>query len=162
MKNERGFLGPIGDDLPSLIPLVFALMLFFGAFGVAFSTFNLRGKDFDLQIEALRISTDLKGNSYFSNYAGFRSVCDSITAKGIKFRVGLFSLDKKVDLTAPEYYAVVGKTPDDKNVFKCENTDEELTKDLLAIKNPIVRDFPVALSENFIVTPLSLVIAIWR
>ena len=162
MKNEKGFLGPIGDDLPSLIPLVFALIIFFGAFGVTFGVFNSRGADFDLKIEALRISTDLKSNSYFASYAEFQELCDSISAKGIKFRGGLIELDQKLDIFAPEFYTVHGSSPDDVNVFKCQNSDEELSRAGLAQQNPIVRDFPVALNENFVVKPKGLVIIIWR
>lgn len=157
MKNQKGFLGPIGDDLPSLIPLVFALIIFFGAFGVAFSTFTQRGRDFDLQIEALRISNDLKGNSYFANYDQFKETCDSINAKGIKFRGGLVALDKQVDIFKTDFY----KDKDGKE-FKCENTTDELSRARLAQQNPITRDFPVALNENFTVKPMGLVITIWR
>ncbi len=174
INNEKGFLGPIGDDLPSLIPLVFALIIFFGAFGVTFSTFNQRGRDFDLQIEALRISTGLKGNSYFANYEQFREICDGINARGIKFRGGLVEFEKlkkncsedpancfDIFNKDPQFYGSVGKSGE-ANVFMCENTVEELSRQRIAQQNPITRDFPVALNDNFTVKPMSLVITVWK
>lgn len=154
--GERGFLGPIGDDLPSLIPLVFALMIFFGAFGVAFGAFNNRGREFEMQIEALRISTDLKSNSYFAGFEEFKQLCGSISAKGMRFRAGLVNLGERVDIFNPSFYSSNG------NVFKCENTDIELSRGQVAQQRPLVREFPVALNENFVVKPKSLVIIVWR
>ncbi|GEM_PF-948441 len=160
LRQQKGFLGPIGDDLPSLIPLVFSLIIFFGAFGVAFSTFSQRGRDFDLQIEALRISTELKGNNYFSNFAEFEELCDSIIVKGIKFRGGMVNIGKPVNIFDPEFYAQ--GTGADQRVFKCENTSEKLLRAQLSQQRPITRDFPVVLNEDFVVNPKTLVITVWR
>lgn len=165
LKNQKGFLGPIGDDLPSLIPLVFALIIFFGAFGVTFTSFSQRTEEFRLQIDALRISTDLKGNSYYSNYSEFKELCDSVNSKGIKFRAGLIELNKQLNIESPDYYSQQIIDPENGTetvLFKCENTEEELSILRLSQQKPIYRDFPVVLNENFVVKPLSLFVAVWK
>ena len=48
MVNQKGFLGPIGDDLPSLIPIIFGLVIFFAVFNTGFQAFQNKSRDFDV------------------------------------------------------------------------------------------------------------------
>ena len=47
LKSRKGFIGPIGDDLPSIIPLVFALIVFFSGFYLTMNVFESKQNDFD-------------------------------------------------------------------------------------------------------------------
>ena len=58
--SQRGFIGSIGDDIPSLIPLTFALVIFFAAFAFAFNAFDQKQNDFDQKFALLRIGQTLK------------------------------------------------------------------------------------------------------
>ncbi len=42
LKMKKGFIGPLGDDLPSLIAIMLALTLFFSGLTFAMHTFNQR------------------------------------------------------------------------------------------------------------------------
>lgn len=52
----KGFVGPIGDDLPSLIAIMLALTLFFTGLTFAMRTFNSRQRDVRLMQGGLDIS----------------------------------------------------------------------------------------------------------
>lgn len=95
--NRKGFLGPIGDDLPSLIPLIFALIIFFASFSSTFQLFDSQNREFADSIKILKMASALKGDSYFSSAQDFINSCKELKAKGVNFRAVLLE-----DLTAPQ------------------------------------------------------------
>ncbi len=99
MLNRKGFLGPIGDDLPSLIPLLFALVIFFSTFTFAFKVFDDRNQDFDDDLTVLRISRVLKTNGYINSFENFEELCQSLGITHLNFRAGLTNAE-----TAREQY----------------------------------------------------------
>jgi hypothetical protein len=74
--NKKGFIGAIGDDLPSLIPIVVALLLFFTIFSITINSYN--SKNFELQknLGLISISRALKGDSLILNVDQFKERCD--------------------------------------------------------------------------------------
>lgn len=38
--GERGYLGPIGDDFPSIFPIAFGLIFFFGSITITYNNYN--------------------------------------------------------------------------------------------------------------------------
>ncbi|MFW5902267.1 MAG: hypothetical protein ACOCTT_00050 [archaeon] len=62
MKN-KGFIGPIGDDLPSLIAIMLALTLFFTGLTFAMRTFNTKQRDVRLMQGGLDVSRAIVGDS---------------------------------------------------------------------------------------------------
>lgn len=76
--NRRGFIGAIGDDLPSIIPLVIALLLFFSIFSSTLTTFNNRNQVFDQRTETITVARELKGNSMILNVSHFADNCDKV------------------------------------------------------------------------------------
>lgn len=95
--GQRGFVGPIGDDLPSLIPLTVALLVFFGAFGFAFNHFEGKKQDFDQRLLVLSIGKTLKGDSLIDSYEKWQSACNSIEVNRYKFRTVVFLVSAKPD-----------------------------------------------------------------
>lgn len=61
--DGRGFVGPIGDDLPSLIAIMLALTLFFSGLTFAMRTFSQRQDDVRVVKGAVDISRSLVGES---------------------------------------------------------------------------------------------------
>ena len=175
MKNirksarKKGFIGPIGDDLPSLIPLVFALMMFFYVFTSTWNIFDQRSRVFDDRIEALRVSNFLKGNYYLQNVEEFNQKCtEAKSVNRIKFFAGLLPLS-----TGPgqEFSGIsLGSLEDDffgegEGKFLCSNVEEAPRADTPGM---VIRSFPVALEfQNastglFYVRPMLLVVVTWR
>ena len=86
IMGSKGFLGPIGDDLPSLIPLIFALVIFFSTFTFAFSVFNEKNSDFQSDLDVLNIARVLKGTSLISSIEDFDKSCATLNITSLKFR----------------------------------------------------------------------------
>jgi hypothetical protein len=171
-KSRKGFLGPIGDDLPSLIPLVFALTMFFYVFTVTWNVFDERNRDFDNDIAILRIASILKGNSYIPNHESFAERCEE--AKSIRkmnFKAGLLPLPVKenehfggIDIENLRFFA---DPREPENVYLCTNSGKEPDIESLDF---LVRAFPIALEmdykddrgeRHFFVKPMLLVVVSW-
>ena len=169
----KGFLGPIGDDLPSLIPLIFALMMFFYVFTFTWNTFDQKGRAFNDALVALRIGNTLKGNNYLRGMETFEERCrESQSIKRIKFVSGLIALSTGpgqdfpgVDLEELEGNFEVTSTGE---TFICTNVSDPEDKPGIESSNLLIRSFPVALefkneaTNSFYVRPMLLVVVTWR
>ena len=172
--GKRGFLGPIGDDLPSLIPLLFALMMFFYVFTTSWNAFDQKNVLFNDSLTALRVGSVLKGNNYLRGYGTFDERC--LEAQGIrriKFMAGLLPLGtgpgqsfSGIDIEKLE----LDFFSDGQNRFFCTNLEGGVVGDQLNSQsmNMLIRSFPVALefhntaTNSFYVRPMLLVVVTWR
>jgi len=77
-QSKKGFIGSIGDDLPSLVPLFFALMIFFAALAFAFTTINNRNAVINTYIDSLTIAKSALSDASFSTLAEFKSTQSNI------------------------------------------------------------------------------------
>ncbi len=184
MLSEKGYLGSIGDDLPSLIPLLFALLIFFSVFSFTLNLFNEKKKVFEKEFELMRIADALKYDGYINGYderlnncdSGsncllpntFSALCSSVSVTRTKFYAGLTNF-----LTAPEQHNgssfdlfgddLFYESNNNNNKFVCSNVFRD---DFVALKNKrdpnmVVRIYPVVLDEDFIVKPMHLVVVAW-
>lgn len=170
LKSVKGFIGPIGDDLPSLVPLLLALVIFFSTFTFSWQVFESRNTGFESDLGALRIARVLKSNSYIASVDEFNDLCDSLIVSDLHFRAGLsdeatntetgfqgFALKtlKFVDLDGEE------STTDD--VFVCSNSEENFSDEkFVEGKNFLVKIYPVVLEQDKIVKPMHLIVVIWQ
>ncbi len=185
-KMQAGFLGPIGDDLPSLIPLVFALIIFFTVFTQTFNTFDERNTLFRDALSVVRLSDIFVGNSYIiadsQGSKQFDQMC--LTAQSIRtlnWKAGIVPLDvtilerktrekffQGIDIQElDQRFFSLETAPGDAKIFSCSNTSEQVRYTSESI---IVRFYPVALEINlldtrlnrFFVKPMLLVVVAWK
>ncbi len=175
LKSSKGFLGPIGDDLPSLIPLVFALSVFFAAFTSTWTVFDTNSKAFDDNIAVLRIASIVKGNSYISDYEVFVERCEEAKSlRGIRFKAWLLPLETEedkhfggIEIVNPIPY--VDPRDSDKIYFCTNATQKEIDIFKPQDIGPPPRFFPVALEmdykesgeRHFFVKPMLVVVIAW-
>ena len=179
--SQAGFLGPIGDDLPSLIPLIVSLMVFFSTFSFSFNAFDSKKESFDAAVSILRVSGALRGNSYFSGLADFKAKCSQISDRRFNFVAGLMELpENPFDPADPAHFKGVDienlgggfyNTPSGTEKFECSNVlDPASDYPDIHSRDLIVRLFPVALELNaddgiqsgFAIKPMVLVVVVWR
>ncbi len=76
MANEKGYLGPIGDDFPAIFPIAFGLIFFFGSIAVTYDTYTQK-KDLGQSMRAnLLLSRGVRretivNEEYWSEACGF-------------------------------------------------------------------------------------------
>ncbi|MEM0360471.1 MAG: hypothetical protein QXK06_04015 [Candidatus Diapherotrites archaeon] len=175
-KNKnRGFIGPIGDDLPSLIPIIFSLVVFFTAFTATFSVFDKGNTRFDRAIKILKISDQMRGDKYINDLQEFKELCEKVSVPGVNFKAGLIELRQEgapfemielrdfVDSNQGVYITTNPETGELEHVV-CPGNFEHMKPGSQAI----VKMFPVAFQDNsaniksgFAVRPMLLVVVVW-
>ncbi len=87
-RFSKGFIGAIGDDLPSLVPIFFSLLIFFGTLSFVFVTLGERNSYLEKYFESISVSKEILGSSFYSGYTDF-----DMRVKGVntteKYAVGL-------------------------------------------------------------------------
>ena len=172
MNSSKGFLGPIGDDLPSLIPLVFALMMFFYVFTFTWNIFDQRSRAFDDAISVLRVGNTLKGGNYLRGIDMFNQRCaEAQSIRGVKFMAGLLPLSTgprqvfeglDIETLEDKFFTVEGEK------FICSNVNLEEISPGVTSSNLFIRSFPIALEftntdrGSFYIRPMLLVVVTWR
>jgi len=179
--NKKGFIGPIGDDIPSLIPLIFALVLFFGVFSYSLNEFDRHNTVFDRSVESSKITAEMRSAAYIQGHDSFQKVCDSLGIKKLKYRAGLVELkigEEKIE----DVYETVNvldiqfyKDPETGQDFRCTNVEEDASSrsgDYVVVQYPIALqttkiwsesnpDMARTLDSKFAVRPMVLVIVLW-
>ena len=177
--GRRGFIGPIGDDLPSLIPLLLGLVIFFSTFTNAFSAFDARSADFKDDVAVMRISRTIQSNSYIYSVENFRELCLQIDAVNIKYVAGITAdITEGSRATPPSaseglYGLSFFKSGGEEGrgeEFYCSNqqagTTEKfsdfLTNEEASGQKVVTRIFPIVVEDNKIVKPMHLVVISWK
>ena len=179
MLKQNGFLGPIGDDLPSLVPLIFALIIFFSTFTYAMNSMDSRNDDFDADLATLGIARIMRSNGYLTGYEDFKRLCGMINVAGLNYEIALVETELTYDernysgYDEPEYAGVdvfelriFDSTPEDEDdqdasVFSCSNLSE--LPELIEVEHRISsRIFPIVLEDAKIAKPMFLVVITWR
>jgi hypothetical protein len=79
MNNKiKGYIGSIGDDLPSLIPLFLGIVLFFAVFINTYNVYTQSTSLYNMQDEALRIALILKEEPVIIDHNFFIDVCKKV------------------------------------------------------------------------------------
>ncbi|HLC36691.1 MAG TPA: hypothetical protein VJK05_03750 [archaeon] len=166
LKNFKGFLGPIGDDLPSLIPIIFGLTIFFASFTFSLNKFNEVNSLIDEKLEILKVSRGLRLNGYVSSHENFQELCESIQGTSIKFKAGLVDFsslrkDSAQSVIRSRDFSFI-QNEDKTNRFICLKEgllEEEEIPDTARISNLV---YPIALERNSVVVPVHLVVVAWK
>ena len=169
---EKGFLGPIGDDLPSLIPLIFALLLFFASFNSALSRYDAVNKDIADELDSLKVARILRSDGYIIDYKEFSNLCGMVTVGSIDYEAGIlksqdekiFGADNQIKSIEDLYYS------DGKNLFYCTNasTDDRVTTANFLDGKVLIRTYPIVIEHDrqdnlgVVVMPAELSVVVWR
>lgn len=101
--SKKGFIGPIGDDLPSLVPIVVSLLLFFTIFSVTLNAFNSKNTELNKQTLMIATSRELKGDSIILSTEQFYERCDLVKLKysPYSFITLIYPTDSELDQENP-------------------------------------------------------------
>jgi len=92
MNLRKAFLGPIGDDLPSLIPILISLIIYFAVFNMAFQQYQALNSAFNDAKTLVTLTESLKGDSFYSNAQEFVDTCKQLSIRGLKFKAAVIDL----------------------------------------------------------------------
>lgn len=102
LLNKKGFIGSIGDDLPSLIPTFFAILIFFTGVAFAFNAINDKNDYLSTYLDSLTIAKSALGDGSFSSYDDFINTSKDLTVMsnyifGVVYPLTTINLDDIFD-----------------------------------------------------------------
>ena len=169
---NKGFIGPIGDDLPSLIPLIFGLVMFFSAFTSTFTAFDSRTTEFNQDISAMKVTRIMQSNNYIYSFDNFSELCSDVGIVNLSYVAGI--TDQAINPSAglpDNLFEIRFFENDSGKFFSCSNTEAgnfmELVSDYLPMETALNRKvvsriIPIVVEDNKIVKPMHLVVIAWK
>ena len=175
--RKRAFIGPLGDDIPSIFPIVLGIVVFMGTIAYANGAYNARNADLHLRKTALSLSYMATEKGTISAQE-FTELCEKsfkpyATHAGTNFAVVLKRHCSKIDLfnKNPFYsgYAGAGLCTNAR-LAPGLNTTRDLTPGVSAglseIKDAVVLNYPVAVNcpdENSATLGLGVInVIVWN
>ncbi len=129
--SSKGFIGPIGDDLPSLVPIVISLVIFFSIFALTLSTYNSKNALIRQQIEMTSVARELKGDSLILGVDQFNNKCNDLRLKRYpySFMAGIYSVETELGRVVDDFSRIgLGEiNPNEADFFKQKNSLGEET-----------------------------------
>ncbi len=112
-KSKKGFIGPIGDDLPSLVPIVVSLLLFFTTFTLALNTYNTKNAFINQQTEMTSVARELKGDSLILGVDWFENKCKQLKMKRYpnNFIAAIYDSDVEMNLIMADFLGLSATNP---------------------------------------------------
>jgi len=167
MFNKKGYIGAIGDDLPSLIPIFLGITIFFAVFLNTYNVYRNNTELYSIRNDAISISGILKEDPLFADYNAFIKSCNKIKTK---YQWSAFVIP--LDLNTEEYRILTYSTLDSNQFithweqpslpFLCGEDLETLKSVLGSNKEVTVFSYPITVQQKFYVEPSWLYVAIWR
>ena len=164
-------MGPIGDDLPSLIPLLFALIIFFSTFTFALNEFNLENLDINAKLEVLRVARVMRSNGIVAGYDDWQRLCDIVPMTAVKFKAGSIDLEMQRERAMQGQGSMQLREEEDyiENLgleggyYTClsKNTSWQESEELSG-NRVYSLIYPIALEYETVVLPVHLVVIAWQ
>jgi len=181
--SQKGFIGPIGDDLPSLVPIVTALVLFFTIFTITLTTYNSKNFEITKQVEMTSVARELKGDSLILDVNQFNIKCRSTKLKKYpyNFMTAIYPSEKDISKSVTDFAAIAESGEFGENILKDTllGTDEHYFCSYSKLgskpftgkeKTYLVRYYPVAVAiragtpefPQYIIIPSILAMVVWE
>ena len=170
MKNKKGYIGAIGDDLPSLIPIFVGLTIFFAVFLNTYNVYRNNTDLYSLRNDAINISGIIKENPIISDQNQFIKTCQRV-----KTKYNWNAFITPLDLNSHNYKRLTVGDLDDENIMKhwaetgtnprkliCNSEGLEELKIALLTKDVTVYKYPITVQQQFYVEPAWLYILVWK
>jgi hypothetical protein len=147
--GEKGFIGAIGDDLPSLIPIIVALLIFFSVFSVALNTYNSQNYSFEKKMGMLSVARLVKGDSLLLSVDQFIERCDQakMNKYPYNFMIAIYGADYDLAEAMNDFKDVRIATEEGLDVFLSGETDTGTEPFFCGYKRAGASEFGIQLSS---------------
>lgn len=170
MNNKKGYIGAIGDDLPSLIPIFVGLTIFFAVFLNTYNVYRNNTDLYSLRNDAINISGIIKENPIISDQNQFIKSCNRVKTK---YNWNAFIIP--LDLNSENYNGLTINDLNDGNIMKhwaetesqprkliCDSEGLGALRTALQIKDVTVYKYPITVQQQFYVEPAWIYIVVWK
>lgn len=162
---KKGFIGAIGDDLPSLIPIFLGLMIFFSVFLNTYNVYKDNTDLYSLKSEAIAVSAIMKEEPVILNVDSFKKSCDKVNTK---YNWNAFLVD--FDLNSDNYVSL-NKNNLEENILKEGDGEEQIfyacdSSDITSFltktsSEVIIYEYPTTTQKDLYIKPARLFVVVW-
>jgi hypothetical protein len=168
--SKKAYIGAIGDDLPSIIPIFLGLIIFFAVFMNTYNVYRNSNNLYSLQNETIKIANTMTSEPLISDINTFKKMCDKVNTK---YNWNSFIVD--LDLNSENYRSlnkfdlcdenlffeyINNNNNNDKEYFKCFELDD--FKNNTNDKETIVYMFPTTIQKTDFVYPARIYVVAWQ
>ncbi|MFA4946587.1 MAG: hypothetical protein WC607_03580 [Candidatus Micrarchaeia archaeon] len=147
MTGKKAFVGPLGDDFPSIFPIVAGVLLFLGTVAYAAGVVDQKNAYFEIRQASLGLGYTLTQRGSLTQME-FDALCgeqatEFARSKAVKFKATLVS---RCDGYVYSDDAEFGEWGDE-GYASCDShgdEEEDYVLSEVAGKNPVVLDYPMA------------------
>lgn len=171
MFNKKGYIGAIGDDLPSLIPIFLSITIFFSVFLNTFNVYRTTTDLYSLKNDALVISNIIKEEPLFIDYEAFIGTCNKVNTN---YNWNIFVTP--LDLNTENYKPITSLDLDIEGTdlfithwssildepFFCGNRELNELISALDKKNVVIYKYPATVQQKFYAEPVWLFVIVWK
>jgi hypothetical protein len=170
MNNKKGYIGAIGDDLPSLIAIFVGLTIFFAVFLNTYNVYRNNTDLYSLRNDAINISGIIKENPIISDQNQFIKSCNRVKTK---YNWNAFIIP--LDLNSENYNGLTIDDLEVENIMKhwaetesqprkliCDSEGLGALRTALQIKDVTVYKYPITVQQQFYVEPAWIYIVVWK
>ena len=163
---KKGFIGAIGDDLPSLIPIFLGLMIFFSVFLSTYNVYKDNTDLYSLKSEAIAVASIMKEEPVVLNVDFFKKSCNKVNTK---YNWNAFLVD--FDLNSDNYVSLTKENLDDNILKEGEGEEEQffacdssnITSFLSDTSSEvIIYQYSTTTQKDLYIKPARLYVVVWR
>jgi len=173
--NKKGYIGAIGDDLPSLIPIFLGITIFFAVFLNTYNVYRNNTDLYSLRNDAINISGIMKEEPLISDQNQFVKICSRVNTK-YKWNAFITSFDLNTD----NYKGLSPGSISEDDILKhwqetelserklicnpeqLEQNNENSLNNALLKKDVTVYKYPISVQQEFFAEPAWLYVAVWK
>jgi len=135
---RRGFIGPIGDDIPSIFPIIMGIILFIATLIYANNEFSSKNAAINLRKAGLDIAYIVIEKGYV-NQGGFDETCKDLIIPSAKKNNVFFAVMLR-DCTDDPSESFAGK----EICSRTAETNPEMNSEYLTKKQTSIYNYPIA------------------
>ncbi|MBN3037612.1 MAG: hypothetical protein JW834_04145 [Candidatus Diapherotrites archaeon] len=164
----RGYLGPLGDDFPSIFPIAMGLMFFFSAVTVTYMDYTVKQDAVTLMRANLALSRAVRSQitfteeHFFGERSGFAGVCDLLDKTKANYGVRAKMELRHQYNDGSAFRDIVYRFPSRKAAQCGDLEDEEGTPLPYERTSAVTMTYPIVVEEDGETVPRSLVITTWK
>ena len=148
-RQRKGFVGPLGDDFPSIFPIVAGVVLFFATLAYANGVIQEKNDYLDVRKAALGLSYLVtRTGSIDYGYLGMVTCSQELAAyaksRSVKYHVIVKGASNGIEFSeTPEELFGLG-LEDESLYVSCGSEEGESVAEQAMNSNPVIMNFPVA------------------
>ncbi|MCD6414625.1 MAG: hypothetical protein J7L23_03275 [Candidatus Diapherotrites archaeon] len=104
---RKGYIGPLGDDFPALLPIALGLLMFFSAISLAYAIHDAKSTTVNLMRANVMISRSIREDVHFTREYWTGEACSKMNNTAVNYGV---KVAMRIVMSNYTYYSTTGSS----------------------------------------------------